>query len=253
MTALGIASIVFAGALCAGLLGSMLHAKLPEHHLRSGTTDVVKLVMGLIATASALVLGLLIASAQSSYKTQKDDIEKIAADIVEIDRLLAFYGPETQDARVLLREGVKSVDDAVWGTDSVRIGDLDPVRTRVQSNRFAVTVMSLTPKTDIQRMVIGQVVQLALNVAQLRLLLFEQVGGSISPPFVILLISWITVLFLGFGLLSDFNSTVIVTFAVGALSVSAAIFVILQLDAPYSGLIRLSDAPLREALAQMGQ
>ena len=253
MSALGIASIVFVWALCAGLLGSMLHARLPQHHLETSTTDIVKLVMGLIATASALILSLLIASAQSSYNTQKDDLEKIAADIVEIDRLLAFYGPETQEARNLLRQGVVNVHDAVWATDSVKIEDLDPVRTRGQSNQFARAVLSLTPRTDTQRIVIGQVVQLGLSLAQLRLLLFEHVGGSISPPFLILLISWIAVLFFGFGLLSDNNSTVAVTLVVGALSVSAAIFIILELDKPYGGLIRLSDAPLLEGLAQLGQ
>jgi hypothetical protein len=253
MSALGIASIFFVCTVCAGLLGCVLHTKLPEQQRETRTTDVVKLVMGLIATASALILGLLIASAQSSYNTQRDDLEKMAADTVEMDRLLAFYGSETQEARVSLRQVVIALHDAVWLKDNVKIEDLDPVRIRTQADKLAHEILNLTPKTESQRAIFAQVTQLALNLAQLRLLLFQHVGGSISPPFLILLIFWTSILFLGFGLLSRLNTTIVATFLVGALSVSAAMFIILELDRPYGGFIQLSDVPLREALAQLGQ
>ncbi|HUK08234.1 MAG TPA: hypothetical protein VLX09_10230 [Stellaceae bacterium] len=253
MSAFAVALIFFACTAVAALAGMILRANLPPHHLDTDSKDVLKLVMGLVATMSALVLSLLIASAQSSYNTQRDDLQRIAADVVELDRLLAHYGAEADSTRALLRQSLAAAHDAIFGANGVRAEGIDPQSMRGQSDKFYDLLMALSPKTDAQRFIQGRALQLSSSIAQMRLLIFERIGGSISPPFLVLLIFWISMLFMGFGLFARVHFTTLSGLFLGALSVSAAMFVILELNEPYGGLIRLSDAPFRQALSQVGQ
>jgi hypothetical protein len=96
MSSMAISSIVFACVFGGAMLGMFIRAILPQHHLRSDSKDVVKLGMGIVATLSALVLGLLIASAKGSYDAQSAELTQMSAKIILLDRLLAHYGPETK-------------------------------------------------------------------------------------------------------------------------------------------------------------
>ena len=247
-----IALIVFVCTSGAALVGILLHAKLPAHHLDSDSRDVVKLVMGLIATMAALVLSLLIASAQSSYSSQNDELRGIAAKIIELDRLLAHYGPETAESRGLLRQTIVAAHDRIWLQAGVSRQAIDALNARGESNKFYEMLSSLSPKTDAQRFVLSRAFQISDEIAQTRLLLFAQGGGSISSPFLFILMFWLSILFLGFGLFARMHATVGVALLVGAVSVSAAIFLIVELSNPYGGFIQLSDAPLLRALSQIG-
>src|SRR5215475_3932836 len=106
MSATVISCIAFACVLGGALLGMFLRASLPEHHLSADSKDFVKLGTGLIATMAALVLGLLIASAKSSYDTLRGELTQVSANVILLDRLMAHYGPETSEARHLLRDSV---------------------------------------------------------------------------------------------------------------------------------------------------
>jgi hypothetical protein len=245
-----IASVAFGCSFGAALIGMLLHAKLPERHLDADSRDVVKLVMGLIATMSALVLSLLIASANSSYNAQSSELQSLAANVLLLDRMLVFYGPEAKEARDRLRDAVAVTHDRIW-SGGAREANLNPATMQSSTNTFFERLQSLVPKTDAQRAMQSRAIQAAENIAQTRLLMFEQSGGSISWPFLTVLIFWISVLLLGFGLFARFNATVILALLVGALSVSCAIFLILELTAPYQGLMQISDAPLRNALVQI--
>jgi hypothetical protein len=213
MSSFAIASVVFGCSFGAALIGMVLHSKLPDNHLDSDSRDVVKLVMGLIATMSALVLSLLIASANSSYDRQSSELKALATNVLLLDRTLKFYGPGAKEARNGLREAIVQTHDRIWSREGVR------------------------PE----------------NITQSRLMMFEQLGGSISWPFLTVLVFWICVLFLGFGLFARFNTTVTVALLVGALSVAGAIFLILELSEPYRGLMRISDEPLRNAMTQINR
>jgi hypothetical protein len=253
VSAVTIGSIFFACTAVAALAGMGLRARLPAHHLDTDSKDVLKLIMGLIATMAALVLSLLIASAQSSFNTQRDDLLRIAANIVELDRILAHYGSEADDTRALLRQNVATAYAAIWGTNGIRSESIDPQSMRGQADKFYDSLTYLSPKTDAQRFIQTRALQLSSSIAQMRLLIFERVGGSISPAFLVLLIFWISTLFLGFGLFARVHFTTVAGLFVGALSVSLAMFVILELNEPYGGFIRLPDAPFRQALAQIGK
>ena len=120
MSSFAIASVVFGCSFGAALIGMVLHIKLPDHHLDPDSRDVVKLVMGLIATISALVLSLLIASASSSYDRQSNELKALSANILLLDRTLKFYGPGAKEARDGLREAIVQTHRRIWSPEGVR-------------------------------------------------------------------------------------------------------------------------------------
>ena len=245
MSSVVIALIVFGCTFGSALVGMAI--RLPEHHRDQDFKDVVKLVMGLIATISALVLSLLVASANSSYNAERSELQSLSANVILLDRLLVSYGPEAKVVRDLLREFITLTHERIWSPNGVQPLALGEV------TRFFNEIQTLSPKTDAQRSMQGQIMQIGENLVQTRLLMFEQLGSGISWPVVAVLVGWICMLFLGFGLFTRPNLTVTVALVVGALSVSGAIFLILELSSPFSGLLQISDAPLRYALAQIGR
>jgi len=244
MSELTIALCVFGSCFASALVGMAI--RLPERHRDQESKDVVKLVMGLIATIAALVLSLLVASANSSYNTQRTELQSLAANAILLDRWLVAYGPEANGVRDLLRERISSMRDRLWSPDGMQPTPIDGV------TRFVGEIEALSPKTAAQRMMVGRMMLLGETVVHERLEMFEEAGSGVSWPVVVALIGWICLLFLGFGLYTQFNLTVVIALASGALSVSGAIFIILELNTPFSGLLQLSDAPVRYALSQMG-
>src|SRR6202167_959179 len=233
---------VFGGAL----LGMAIHTILPEHHLSADSKDVIKLGMGLTATMSALVLALLTNSAKGSFDTQRNELTQMSASIILLDRVLAHYGPETKDARDLLKETVNNMINRMWPEE--RSG---PQVQPVAAEAFYDKIQALSPQNDVQRQLQAQAVKISIDIGQSRWLLFEQGGRSIPMPFLVLLIFLVTVIFLSFGLFAPHNATVIATLFLCALSVSGAIFLIMELDRPFGGVIQISSAPLRNAIANI--
>jgi len=251
MSSIAISSIVFASVFGGALLGMFLRVTLPQHHLNEGSKDVVRLGMGLVATLSALVLGLLIASAKGSYDAQSNELTQMSAQIVLLDRVLAHYGPETKEARDLLRNSVAHVLGQRWSKGRTGSSQLEP-----QSAGGEVLfdkIQELSPKDDAQRLLQAQALAIAVSVGQTRWLMYEQGATSISMPVLIVLVFWLATIFVSFGLFTSPNGTVIASLFVSALSVSGAILLILEMYSPYAGLIQISSAPLRAALAQLGK
>jgi hypothetical protein len=244
MSALAIALTVLGCTLAAALAGLWLRGRLPEAHRDGDSSDVVKAVMGLIATMAALVLGLLIASALSSYNTQNTNLRKLAADILQQDRYLAMYGPETEDLRDQLRQLVATAHDQIWSPTGVKMEYLTSQEIRDRTGRFLATVASLSPKTELQSFAQKQALQFGEQIGELRALIVDQGGGAESSwLFLVALVFWVSVLFLGFGLVAPFHATNVTAISLGALSVSVAVFVILELGEPYRGFIQLPDLP----------
>jgi len=250
MSSLATSGIIFGCVFGGALVGMFLRAVLPERHLSPETKDVVKLGMGLIATMAALVLSLLIASAKSSFDTQRSELAQLSANIILLDRVLALYGPETKDAREALRGIVSGALERVWHENQAQAMQVEPAANA--SERIFQKIEELSPKTDGQRSLQAQASKMTMDLLQARWLLFAQRGSSIPVPFLVVLVFWLTILFSSFSLFSPPNLTVIVTLMVCALSVSGAIFLILELDRPFGGFIQISSAPLRDALARLG-
>jgi len=225
----------------------LLHTVLPQQHLSNESKDIVKLGMGLVGTMAALVLGLLVASAKGSYDAQSAELTQMSANIALLDRALALYGPETKEARNLLRGAVARVLDQMWSSASLS------VPTAAGGEILYEKIQGLSPKNDTQRSLQGQALSMAVDLGKTRWLMYEQATTSVSMPLVIVLVCWLTAIFISFGLFAPFNATVVASLFVSALSVSGAIFLILEMYTPYAGLVKISDAPLRAALAHLGQ
>jgi hypothetical protein len=207
--------------------------------------------MGLIATIAALVLGLLIASAKSSYDTQRNELTQMSAKVIFLDRIMAHYGPETTEVRDLLRRTVDRTLDRVWPANGSRPMQLDPIAAGGEG--LYDKLHELSPQNDAQRSLQTQALNISTDLGQLRWLLFEQSGSSIPMPFLVVLVFWLTILFISFGLFAPSNLTVFATLLVCALSVSGAIFLILELDQAFGGVIQIPSAPLRTVLVLLGR
>ena len=237
---------VFGGAMAS----SVLRGALPPHHLSEDSKEAVKLGMGLVATMAALVLGLLISSAKSSYDTRSAELTGMSAQLVMLDRLLAHYGPETKEVRDELRSSVVGSLDRIWPEERSRTSEaVPPSTTEVVLDKL----QALAPKDDSQRSLKAQALNMAISLGQTNWLLFEQGTASVSTPMLVIVVFWLTVLFISFGLFAPRNGTVAAALFASGLSVSGAIFLILEMYAPFSGLIKISSAPLRAALTHLGQ
>ena len=251
MSSITIGLIVLACVFGGALLGICLHAVLPQHHLSSETKDIVKLGMGLVGTMAALVLGLLVASAKGSYDTQSAELTQLAANVSLLDRVLAHYGPETKEIRDLLRSAVTRVLNQVWPKEGPSAAPAPP--QAAGGDIIWDKIQGLSPKNDVQRSLQSQALSIALDTGKVRQLMFAQATAAVSLPLLIVLVLWLTVIFISFGLFAPLNATAVASLFVSALSVSGAIFLILEMYTPYTGLISISSAPLQAALAQLGQ
>jgi hypothetical protein len=225
--------------------------RVSEEGLSKSTKDTVKLATNLVATMSALVLGLLVSSAKSSYDTVRGEVIDMAAKTVFLDRALAGYGPETTEVRARLREALQENVDRMWPTESKRPADLTPITEA--GNAVYLSIQSLVPKDDTQRSLKTEASSLAVDVGKVRTLLAAQVVPSISKLMLIVLISWLVIIFFSFSMLAPTNVPAIVALVVSALSVCGAIILILELDRPFGGLIGLSSEPMRNALGQLAK
>ena len=234
------------------MCGILLNRALPPTHLGADSKDVVRMGMGLVATMSALVLGLLVSSAKSFYDGQSTELTEMSEKVILLDRLLAHYGPETKEARDLLRSTVADGIDLIWPQQ--RTG---PSKLRAPSINgpevLIAKIRALSPKDDRQSSIQAQALSTVMSVAQTRWLMFEQGANSVSKPMLAILVFWLTAIFVSFGLFAPRNGTVIAALFVAGLSVSGAIFLILEMYSPFGGLIEISSGPLRATLTQLGQ
>ena len=251
MSSFAISLVAFVIMSGGALLGMFLRSALPGHHLSDESRDVVKLATGLVGTLAALVLGLLVASAKGSYDVQTKELTQMSANIVVLDRTLAHYGPEATETREALRNAVAGLLNQLSSKNRSGASRMEPAPTarEIVYDR----IQALTPRNDLQRSVQSQALAMAVNLAQTRWLMYEQGAISVSKPLLVVMVFWLTVTFVIWGLLAAPNGTLIATILVSALSASGAILLILEMYTPYEGLIRISDAPLRAALAQLGQ
>lgn len=251
MNPITISLIVFVCVFGGSLFGVFLRTVLPEDHLNTSSRDLVKLGMGTIAAMTGLVLGLLVASAKGSYDTQGREITEMSAEIMLMDRVLAHYGPEAKDVRDHLRSNVVQSLERIWPEDRSKHSELDP--TKSKSEFVYDMIQDLSPTTDTQRSLQARALNMAFDIGQKRMLMFAQQDNSMSLPLLVVIVFSLVITFTSFGLHTSPNATVIATLFLCALSVSGVIFLILEMYDPFAGLIQVSSAPLRNAIAHLGQ
>ena len=252
MTPLTISLIVFVLVFSGALVGVSLRPYLSKRHLSRESKDVVTLTMGLVATMAALVLGLLIASAKSSFDDKNSQIKHITAKIILLDNLFQQYGLEAQPARQLLRKSIEPLFERIWNEDKLQSGKGGPFSAATSSLTFIQEIEHLQPKNDSQRSLQNRAVQIVTEIAQMRLLLFAQGGKSIPTPFLVVLVFWLATIFASFTLFARSNAIVVAALFVCALSVAGSIFLILEMDSPFEGLMAIPSASLLNALPPIG-
>jgi hypothetical protein len=253
MTPSIISLVVFATLFGATLVGLRLRQRLPEHHLSEETKDAVRLGMGSVATMAALVLGLLVASTKSAYDTEKAGVIQMSAKAIWLDQLLINYGPEASECREFLRKAVHSAILRIWPGENLQSSAQvkDPVS--IWSRALPLAIQNLAPIDDRQRAFKSQAAAVAAELGQMRWLMFEQTQSSVSLPLLVMMVFWMALTYVSIGLFAPPNATVVAAQFLAALAVAGALFLILELDAPFSGSIRISSQPMLNTLQHLSQ
>jgi hypothetical protein len=254
MSAVIIGVITFVCVLVGMIAGMLLRKTLPDHHLSGDSKDAVKMGSGLVATLSALVLGLLVSSAKTSFDEMSDAITESGARLIILDRVLAQYGPQTQDIRGQLRGSIAKWINVVWpqtgsAVDGMDIFEKSPATLELVVNKLR----ALEPQNESQRTCQSDAVGICSQLLQTRWLVIEQSQISLPMVFVVVQMFWLTILFGTIGLFAPPNKTVISALVVWAMSVGGAMFLIEEMNKPLSGIVKVSSAPLVKAVEHMGK
>jgi hypothetical protein len=249
MNALAVGVVVLLCVFGRALAGLFLRARLPDHHLKDDSKEIIKLAIGVVSTMAALVLGLLVSSAKGSFDRTGDELTLASAKVVQLDSVLVQYGPEASELRARLGQIFQGTVDALLSQDNLRLAQVRAPRTGAHVEDFQAGVRALAPTSDDQRSLRSQAQALVEEMSATRLLLLLQQHDSISTPLLVVVVAWLTLIFVGFGLFTPRNATVIASLFLCALAVSGAIFLILEMDDPLAGMVRVSDEPMRRALA----
>lgn len=253
MSSLAIACVMFGCVLASTVVAMLIAPRVPGHHLGGESRDVVKQGLGIIATLTALVLGLLVAATKGTYDAQSSTVKELAAQMALLDRVLARYGPESTEARTQLHMLSQAVLDQIWPQDAAGPNELSGGQSKNIGETFFDTVAALEPTTDSQRLLKSRALEITIGLSQIRQRLVVNSERSIPSPFLIVLGAWQVVLFAGYGLLAPRNATTITVLVVCMLSISGALFLVLELDRPFDGMVRVSDGPLRSVISHMGE
>lgn len=251
MSTLSVAGLMFGCAVAAAGIAMLIARRLPDHHLSSESKELVKLGLGVIATLTALVLGLLVASAKATYDAQDAAVKEIATDLSMLDRCLVIYGPETTSLRELMAQMTTQVLHRMWPEKHSNIGTLSVGAEGETGNLFYTKVAELEPKTEVQRTLKARLLDLTADLATTRYRMLAQRESSTPLPLLLVVILWVVALFFGYGLLAPRNATAIAVLLISAFSIAAALYLVLELGRPFSGLIQISSDPVRQTLGRM--
>ncbi len=245
----GLGLLAFCCIFGSGIGGLFLGKVLPKDHHAEATQKTVQMAMNTVGLLAALVLGLLIASAKSNLDTGNKEIEEFSTSLVLLDREAAHFGPETKPVRDLLRTFTERKIEQTWTESTVPAADHS--RTVQMLDEIQDQLRAFGAQTDADRLARKAALNLVADLKKNSRLLAIQQGNQTSRPFFIVMIFWLSVLFLSYGVFASPNATVIVAMSVAAFSIAAAMNLIVDMDHPFAGYINVSKAPMQQALEQM--
>jgi hypothetical protein len=251
MTVIGVSLLISACIFAGGIVGIFLHRILPEEHLTKDTLDVVRLAIGMISVLASLVLGLLIATAKTSFDATDNDIRAYGADLILLAEVFRDYGEGAAVPRTILRRYTEQVLHDNWpARGRAKIPGEDVAAGRMMED-LRGAIRGLKPIDAGQASLKDQALQLSTSLLRQRSLLIDQAEPSVRPAMLVILVIWIALIFVGFGLNAPRNPTVTVAFLVCSLAIGGAIFLVLELDSPFNGIMRISNRSITTALAHM--
>ena len=239
--------IVLAVVFASAMIGSLIRRKLPESHLSDESQSVVRLSMGVVGTLTALVLGLLVATASTTFNTRNQEITTLAAKVIQLDRLLRRYGPDGDKEREMLRDYITMKLEDLFPPGHAK-PVLENPKTTALFEDLEDRLSEMQGHSPHQQQVLSHALALTSEISEVRWLLIEQDVIGIPVPVLLIVVFWLCLLFMSFGLFSPQNTTITVALLFCTIAVAGAIQTILDLSRPFEGVIRVSDKPLRHAL-----
>jgi hypothetical protein len=246
----GIGLIAFCCIFGSALVGFAIVRKLPEDCRTDGTQKIVQNVMSVVGVLSALVLGLLIASTKSNFDTRSGEVQQFASNLTLLDRELSLSQPEAKDLRGALRAFTARKIALTWPHDhtapvmhdaeTVRI--LDDIQQKIRASE---------PSTAAEREGRNDALQLVGEIKRTSRLLAVQQTIRAPLLFLVVVIFWLSALFLSHAIFAPFNRVAVTALLIGSFSVSLAVNLIFDMDQPFVGFISVSPAPMQQALDQM--
>lgn len=252
MSFLPIGAVIVLLLFGSAMLGMLIARFLPPHHLDAETKNVVSVSMAVVGTLSALVLGLLISGANASFTAKTQEVARISAELIRLDRLLRHYGPEAGDARVLLRRYAEAKLEDLFPR-SGRPGDVENDATIGLLEDLEGRILTLAQGDDGHRWLRAQALQATDSLAASRWRLVQESASTTPFALVVLVLFWFVIIFISFGLFAPRNATAIVAILLCSVGVGGAIRMTAELQKPFQGLIRISSAPLSHALQSIGR
>ncbi|HZR81890.1 MAG TPA: hypothetical protein VFD92_12390 [Candidatus Binatia bacterium] len=248
MGVVAVSGIAFAAMFGAAIVGTLLRSILPERYLSDESKEVIRLGSALIATMSALLLGLLVASTRGAYEEKRSQVIRMTADLIELDLCMKDYGAEARPVRQAMRDAVPAIVDGIWRGQADRFRSDANAEPDTGTEAVLSELQELSPRDDGQRARRARAIEVGLDLAQIQLVLFSQPDNAISPPFITVMVLWLAFIFGTFTLFAPPNPLIVAVLLVSALSAASALFLILDLDSPFAGLLQIPAAPLRNAL-----
>ena len=255
MSATLIAFIVLVCTFGGALSGMLLRRVLPDDHFCTASRDTVKITIGLVGSMTALVLGLVTASAKSSYDEVDAAVKQTAVNLLSLDRLLARYGSDANAMRTGLKSAIEGRVEEIWPEGVVRGRRADGrLKAPSQSQEgLADQIAALTPNNDTQRALQSRAVEMAERLLEQRWLVVSQTQAPVPTAFLVIVVFWLTVAFGSYGLHAPVNGTTTATLFLGSVSVAAALFLVLELGTPFEGAVKISGEPIRRAAELMAR
>jgi hypothetical protein len=247
--AAGVALFAFVG----GLVGFFLQHRLPKHHTTERSRDMIGAVNSLVSLILALVLGTLIGSGYSFFYTQKTELETLSARAVEIDLGLREFGPEAQSARAKLKEDLQGAYDTYWSGKVATLQEIGVVAPSLKIAEMKTLLAALEPQTQLQKDALADAKAQVSAFADTRIHMAMQLVRPQAWPLVVIIAAWAGFLFMGHGLMSQFSVMTVSVLTLGSLAVGSALFLILEIRDPYSGVIRLPPDSLLAAIDAIGK
>lgn len=238
----------FLGMFCGAIGAQMFARRLADHHVSSRTQDAVKLGVGMVAAMTSLILGLMTASVKQNFDSTDKDVHTYALSILSLEADLRHAGPDGCEAQRQLLDYTRAVLAENW-TDTK---GLPPVTDNRASGDILLTLDTLVrnwaPTSDLMKEVRTAAIADLRSILTTRWAVSEEAVASVPGPFILVLIVWLTLIFISFGLFAPQNAVVSIFFLMCALSIGGAMFLILEMSGPFDGIIRVSPQPLIRAL-----
>jgi hypothetical protein len=239
--------IVLAVIIVGAFAGVKVRDRLPKHHLTDETKNLVSISTAVVATVSALVLGLLISNANTSFTRLGGEVTTLSAEILRLDHILRRYGADAEPARETLQEYAERKAADLFPDDPANVRLSNPA-TYELLQRLEDMLLALKPANPRDQWWLSQATALAAKIGDSRWLLAQQVGQGTPKAFVALVVFWLALLFASFGLFAPPNLTSTVTLTLCALAVAGAVTMFLELEQGFGGVVHISPEPMRKAV-----